>query len=167
MLQWDFWTKKWTNDFSAWIVEVLGAAAVRGGKEKHSWFSENCVLLTGLASGKFIYWNRAWALVIWVTVLARLDQSRCLWPLGKLLSHHAPEKVCRSNLLPQPTAQPLTGKKPCTLLLSRFLTEVKGQALNPLFIKRIHWHLQTETSCMLFKSQWGCKKLCSAIKHNT
>lgn len=125
-------------------VEVLEAATVKCDKEKQRWcfWKRNWELLAGLALSNFIYCNRAWALVIWVTLLAQIflqagPEQLCLtsgktpespWTL-------AAEKVCRSNLLPQPTAQLLTGKKPCTLLLSRSLTQLKGQALDPLFPK--------------------------------
>lgn len=102
---------------------------------------ENC--FAGLAPGNFSYCNRAWALEIWVTLLAQIfpqagAEQLCLTS-GKTPESPRtliPEMVCRSNLIYWPTAQPLTGKKPCTLLLSSSLTDVKGQALNPLFTKK-------------------------------
>lgn len=126
-------------------VKKLGAATVKGDKEKQWWFfwKKKWELLAGLAPSNFIYCNRAWALVIWVTLLAQIflqvgPEQLCLTSEKTPESPRtlAPEKVIRSNLLHWPTAQPLTGKKPCTLLLSSSPTEVKGQALNPLFIKK-------------------------------
>lgn len=127
-------------------VKSLEAATVKGDKEKQWWFfwkKKKWELLAGLAPSNFTYCNRAWAMVIWVTLLAQIflqagPEQLCLTSEKTPESPRTltPEKVIRSNLLHWPTAQPLTGKKPCTLLLSSSPTEVKGQALNPLFIKK-------------------------------